>query len=71
MEDWHNRMKTAEQAYALTAPVNEAILAMEDSQAGNDALRLYDCLVPKIKTHSFRWGNCSNSITQKDILQDM
>ena len=62
MEDWHTRMKVAEQALAIKNPINEAIFALDDLVVNNQAMRLYNCLVPKIKTHSFRWQACMNSI---------
>ena len=62
MEDFHTRMKVAEKDIALRNPINEAIFALDDLAFDNHALRLYNCLVPKIKTNNYRWEACNNSI---------
>lgn len=65
MEAWHNRMKEAEQITSQTNPVVEAYYAMNDNtnvEDKNKALRLYDCLVPKIQANSYRYDKYFTSL---------
>ena len=65
MEEWHNRMKVSEQSLAFRDPICEAAYAFDDCAlifGSNEALNLYNCLVPKIKAHNYKFANCTNSV---------
>ena len=74
MEEWHTRMKEAEQISSRQNPVLEGYYAMNDNtnlKNKNRALGLYDSLVPKLQAGSFRYEKYLTSINQKDILKEM
>ena len=54
-------MEAAESAYALNSPVNEA------SHGLHGSLKLYDCLIPKMRMHNKSYGR-SQDIAADDIL---
>ena len=74
MEVWHDNMKIAEQALALKNPALESAYVFDDlTEIGdkNKALGLYNCLIPKIKSGSYKMMSYDNSIRQKDILKEL
>ena len=74
MEDWHSRMKASELAISQRNPVTESYYATNDNTSvkdKNQALGLYNCLVPKIQASSYRMDNYLTSYNQKDILREM
>ena len=67
-------MKIAELGISKRNPVLESYYAMNDNTSlkdRNQALGLYNCLVPKIQASSYRIDNYLTSYNQKDILREM
>ena len=74
MEDYYDRMVVAEIALSGRNPINEQAYALDDKTViygKNRALGLYDCLVPKVKSHSFRMNAYMESFNEKGILKEM
>ena len=74
MEQWYERMCTAEIALASKNPVLEQAYALNDNTSienSNKALGFYNCLVPKVSSHSFKMDNFLNSFNQKNILKEL